>query len=567
MRYYLKNKDTILLEFEVLLTSQHEDDHVHHEYAVKIISLWREKFFNDMSGLIHSQSNDVVGREDSHSSASVSVEYEGQEESPKKFHKEYRSAFKASKEAFSADHVSLLSTVEDKKKSSAPITTKKTLVNEEMDLFMDPFTGFYDNMKNDSYDVRREFIRCDSYGDKKVDEIYLPYGVTSHSPTLDRWLRQRCFPRNKRRYGHVLLDMAGEANPFAYLRTSYGLALQDTFWVCPVDADLEWDQVSPYRNEFNRMISEIAFTGDFQKVSSEGQVPHEEEDFSHRITVEYTTDGGMKKFWRRIVDDDGVHTELVKGSSPRYEELSRGGLEALMEVYVSQLADHLGLPHVAYWAERLDIPGDIKSNRRRPIDGSKSTDDMGAIDGQSQFVSVCSLFTSEDVGFVPLRVMYDESFFEENPVSEKRTQRLIAKDFGEDLFADMMVFDALIGNSDRHMGNMGLLVDNESGQILGPAPFFDHGCSLFYRASKDDWKNLATYVDPLSQNRTYWGLEFSEQAKEYVQERHVAMLEKVKRFTFTPVEEDLLSKEDLRHLEAILCQRAENYIGYARQKI
>ena len=45
-------------------------------------------------------------------------------------------------------------------------------------------------------------------------------------------------------------------------------------------------------------------------------------------------------------------------------------------------------------------------------------------------------------------------------------------------FDRMIIFDALILNSDRHLGNFGFLVNNDNGKILSPAPLFDHNLSF-----------------------------------------------------------------------------------------
>ena len=70
------------------------------------------------------------------------------------------------------------------------------------------------------------------------------------------------------------------------------------------------------------------------------------------------------------------------------------------------------------------------------------------------------------------------------------TQHDIASLYGIIPFSDMMVFDALIHNTDRHLNNFGVLVDNESNRILGPAPLFDHGNSLFYNITNDEYTDL-----------------------------------------------------------------------------
>lgn len=42
----------------------------------------------------------------------------------------------------------------------------------------------------------------------------------------------------------------------------------------------------------------------------------------------------------------------------------------------------------------------------------------------------------------------------------------------------MIVLDALILNTDRHMGNYGFMVDNDTMQIKRMAPMFDHNQAL-----------------------------------------------------------------------------------------
>jgi hypothetical protein len=44
----------------------------------------------------------------------------------------------------------------------------------------------------------------------------------------------------------------------------------------------------------------------------------------------------------------------------------------------------------------------------------------------------------------------------------------------KDNINDMLVFDALIYNTDRHYGNFGVLRDNSDGKIIAPAPIFDN---------------------------------------------------------------------------------------------
>ena len=64
----------------------------------------------------------------------------------------------------------------------------------------------------------------------------------------------------------------------------------------------------------------------------------------------------------------------------------------------------------------------------------------------------------------------------------------------------MIVFDAVICNTDRHYGNFGLLIDSRTREIMAPAPLFDHGNALFNYAGEENWASeevLQNYIDTL----------------------------------------------------------------------
>jgi hypothetical protein len=56
---------------------------------------------------------------------------------------------------------------------------------------------------------------------------------------------------------------------------------------------------------------------------------------------------------------------------------------------------------------------------------------------------------------------------------------------------EMIVFDALICNTDRHFGNFGVLVESRTNRIIRPAPLFDHGNALFNYAGDENWQSEA----------------------------------------------------------------------------
>lgn len=101
-----------------------------------------------------------------------------------------------------------------------------------------------------------------------------------------------------------------------------------------------------------------------------------------------------------------------------------------------------------------------------------------------------------------------------------------------DALEDMLVFDAIICNTDRHYGNFGVLVDNKTNTIAAPAPLFDHGNSLFSLGGTDLWDDQKAFDEyartllPLAYD------DFFAAAKSVMKPRHRAMLHKLLDFHF-----------------------------------
>ena len=99
------------------------------------------------------------------------------------------------------------------------------------------------------------------------------------------------------------------------------------------------------------------------------------------------------------------------------------------------------------------------------------------------------------------------------------------KSVAMDALEDMLVFDAIICNTDRHYGNFGVLVDNKTNTIAAPAPLFDHGNSLFSLGGTDLWDNQKAFDEyartllPLAYD------DFFAAAKSAMKPRHRAMLQ------------------------------------------
>ena len=165
---------------------------------------------------------------------------------------------------------------------------------------------------------------------------------------------------------------------------------------------------------------------------------------------------------------------------------------------------------------------------------------------------VCELFTDIDHSFVPMwRFCKTKSIKE---VSEY-LRNLGAEYY--DAFCDMMIFDALIYNTDRHLNNFGLMVDNKTNQSYAFAPIFDNGLSLFNFAMADDFADLETYA---KSRLSAFDVPFDEIAKEFVTSRQKGQLRHLQAFKFTRHSRYNLPAARLKALEQFIQKRARQMI-------
>ena len=145
-----------------------------------------------------------------------------------------------------------------------------------------------------------------------------------------------------------------------------------------------------------------------------------------------------------------------------------------MEFYAAQVAEKMGFEHVSY---------DLEEFHHR--------------NGDREIVCKCKLFTSENVGFINAYEYFLAKGFDtmDADLGDLSSQAKMAKLYGEKEYQDLMVFDSLICNQDRHLGNFGYLVDNNTGEFLRPAPIFDNGLSLLAVATQNCLNNLEDYIE------------------------------------------------------------------------
>lgn len=338
----------------------------------------------------------------------------------------------------------------------------------------------------------------------------LPLDLELNNDSLARWLKSRTIPRNRAFVDSFLAKCGLSINrPMDIIAVSKGLSLTDCFWVVPEDFDGTFEDLNLYDHPFDTILSYIAFTG-------AGSSPRR----SLKSSPEFTTNGMLPKCWRKI----GGKAKLYKGGT---SGASNTGNEPYSEFYAAQVAQQMGVNHVPY--------------------------NLGRWKGS--ICSVCDLFTSKDYSFAPVgRIVPSSSF----PAVVDFYRNLGGTFWDE--FVDMLVFDAVICNNDRHYGNFGFLINNDTNQIAFPAPLFDHGNALFNLAGMDCWmdeKKLEAYIDTL-QPAVYD--DFIATAKALMTSRQREMLRHLLTFRIQPHHTYNLSARRRRYIENQIQARARKLL-------
>lgn len=172
--------------------------------------------------------------------------------------------------------------------------------------------------------------------------------------------------------------------------------------------------------------------------------------------------------------------------------------------------------------------------------------------------SKCKLFTDIDTAFIPIGRIVREGGIK----ACLDFYKTISADAYEEL-CSMLVFDAVIYNEDRHFGNFGVLRDNHTGKVIGPAPIFDNGFSLFNMAMPNDFNNLSEYAKTRS---TPYGVSFESICKEVLGKKQAAQLRKLLGFKFQRHPSINLPEERLQAIEKQVEVRARELLSLPRTR-
>ena len=285
---------------------------------------------------------------------------------------------------------------------------------------------------------------------------------------ISTWLENRDYAKHKEHFSKWLKEW--DMNTLSgFIDATHCLGLNDCLWVKPVNSNLTWEDVNLYQNEFSDVAEKTAFDSGLYGLQLSTTSP------------EFTAEGSFPKFWKREGNDIFLYKAGQTGAA-------NVGLEPYAEYISSNIAKQI--------AEQKVVDYDLYMYK-------------------GKLCSKCKMFTQEDVGFVPAYKVLDSNrkYTIANILS-------VFKEFGfERECAEMFFIDSVVFNQDRHLGNFGFLVDNDSFKIIGFAPLFDFNISMLCNAMPNDLKDIAKYFEEYRVEHKLGGL-FCEVGQELQRKYH-----------------------------------------------
>lgn len=288
------------------------------------------------------------------------------------------------------------------------------------------------------FETAEQFGVSEIVDEKRLSEI-LPIGFVD----MSTWVEQRNYAKHKEHMKKWLAEW-GIDNIDGFLQITHALGLNDTFWVREYDSDLSWDKINLYNNEFSDVACKTAFETGLYGLQLSTTSP------------EFTSDGTFPKCW---IKENGEIFILKQGLSGA----SNVGLEPNCEFSSSIIGQSI----------------------------FKNVVDYGLTEYKGKLCSVCKLFTSESVGYIPFGKTVDINkhytipglihYFED--YDEKNKTDMCSK------FKTMIVLDSIVFNQDRHLNNFGFLFDTASMEIIDFAPYFDFNFSFLSSLTNEDLEN------------------------------------------------------------------------------
>ena len=339
--------------------------------------------------------------------------------------------------------------------------------------------------------------------DYTMGKVYRQLPYKFNDPV--KWVEHRQAAKH-RQHIKELMKQCNCDTVTGYIRVMHCTSINDTFWIKAEDENIKWSDVSLYQNEFNDVIAKLAFEG----AGLFG------EHFSS-TSPEFGTSGAYSKCCTKGLDNEMF---MYKRGT---EGFANSGLEPYCESLSSELYSIITKNSVEYKLCKL----------------------------HGKMASRCKIFTNENIGLVPYGYLGTK-------VGIIGCLEFYEKYGDADKFRAMMVADAVCFNEDRHDGNHGVIVNNDSLEIIGMSPIYDNNISLLPYAMSSDFDSINSY---LSEHGPRLGKDWISVGRELLTSELRKTLINLQGYEIKFDGDEKFVKERVNVLNKLINQQIKNILG------
>ena len=327
---------------------------------------------------------------------------------------------------------------------------------------------------------------------------HFPLGGQMNNMKFHEWWRDRAIP--KTRHGaKSALQRLGYSSTNSALVNNLALSLSDCYWIQPRGEGLTWKDTNLFTNDFVDTFGEITINRD------------------HMIDLRKetrfncaTSQGELQKKW--CIDNDG-RRYMIKGNYGQSYQ------QSLNEIFATKLHEQQGFTkYTPYALVQVQVDGNMEG--------------LGCM---------CYDFCSENIECISAWELLQTSKIKQNESFYYPLKKVcVGLGISEQDFTDFMDYqimtDYLMTNTDRHMNNIAIMRNPDTLQILGFAPIYDSGNSMFYNIPYEQLSQVR--MDDI---KTHSFVEREAKLLQYVRNRFLVDVEKAE-MSFEIYEKDVVER-------------------------
>lgn len=279
-----------------------------------------------------------------------------------------------------------------------------------------------------------------------INEKYVPLGCYKDKHII-AWWNSRSVPKTRKGINKVLYAL-NLPDTESLILNNLGLSLTDCYWIRPIDRDIKWEDVNLFTNFFSDIMTDISFqNAQFSAINQQTT-----------FLPSATTNGELQKKW--IITPNKTRA-LVKGN---YGKSFQQSFNEAFVTLINSKQNHI--PFTTYNTFNLQC---------------MSNKGIGCI---------CENYCNENVESFSAYSILQNFRYRDNMGYYKSLCYLatdkygLNKDYVQNFLDYQILLDFVVTNLDRHMNNISLIRNANSLQVIGFAPIYDCGNSMFWNFTR-----------------------------------------------------------------------------------